>query len=177
MLDLIKAQIPEIAKDIRLNLGKVLDLEQNDGLNAAQILGAALAVAYSLDDKELVAQLNEQINDEALTKAAQLAASLMAMTNIYYRFVHLTDHAEVGHIPAGLRMQGMSNPGVDRVTFETLSLAVSAINGCGVCASSHTRQLIEQGITAAAIARIGRISAVIHAVHVSRKWHQAETGI
>lgn len=177
MLDSIKAQIPEIAKDIRLNLSKVLDLSQNEGLNDAQILGSALAVAYSLGDKELITQLKAHINDDALVNAAQLAASLMAMTNIYYRFVHLTNHAEVGHIPAGLRMQGMMNPGVERVTFEALSLAVSALNGCGVCISSHTRQLSEHGFSAAAIARIGRISAVIHAVHVSRKLNAAENKI
>ncbi|MGL6029077.1 MAG: carboxymuconolactone decarboxylase family protein [Legionella sp.] len=58
-----------------------------------------------------------------------------------------------------------------------LTKTVIKVNGCGVCVSSHTRQLIEQGFMAAAIARIGRISAVIHAVHVSRTWHQAETGI
>ncbi len=169
MFDNIKQSIPEIAKDIRLNLGKVLDLSQNDGLTEGQILGSALAVAYSLADKELVRALEEVITDETLVKAAQLAASLMAMTNIYYRFTHLTENPEVEHVPAGLRMQGMMNPGVDRMTFETLSLAVSALNGCGTCISSHTRQLQEQGFSATAIARIGRISAVIHAVVVSRR--------
>ncbi|CEG58585.1 carboxymuconolactone decarboxylase family protein [Legionella fallonii] len=169
MLENIKQGIPDIAKDIRLNLSKVLDLSQNDGLTEGQILGSALAVAYSLGDKELVTELKEAITDEPLVNAAQLAASLMAMTNIYYRFTHLTGSAEVGHIPAGLRMQGMMNPGVDRVTFETLSLAVSALNGCGTCISSHTRQLQEHGLSAATIARIGRISAVIHAVFVCRQ--------
>lgn len=172
MLDNIKQSIPDIAKDIRLNLSKVLDLSQNDGLTEGQILGSALAVAYSLDDKELISELKEAINDEALVKAAQLAASLMAMTNIYYRFIHLTEHPEIEHVPAGLRMQGMMNPGVDRVTFETLSLAVSAINGCGACISSHTRQLREHGFSAATIARIGRVSAVIHAVVISRQLAQ-----
>jgi alkyl hydroperoxide reductase subunit D len=170
MLDTIKQSIPEIAKDTRLNLGKVLDVSQSDGLKEEQILGSALAVAYFLGDQGLIASLKELIPDEALINAAQLAASLMAMTNIYYRFVHLTENSEVEHIPAGLRMQGMMNPGVDRVTFETLSLAVSALNGCGTCISAHARQLTEHGFSAAAIARIGRISAVIHGVYISRKW-------
>ena len=169
MLDNIKQSIPEIAKDIRLNLGKVLDVSQSDGLNEEQILGSALAVSYSLGDQELIEGLKELITDASLINAAQLASSLMAMTNIYYRFVHLTEHSEVEHVPAGLRMQGMMNPGVDRVTFETLSLAVSALNGCGTCISSHTRQLQEHGFSAAALARIGRISAVIHGVYVSRR--------
>jgi lipoyl-dependent peroxiredoxin subunit D len=62
------------------------------------------------------------------------------------------------------------NPGVSRVIFETLSLAVSALNGCGTCVSSHARQLKEHGFSSAAIARVGRISAVIHAVYVSRQF-------
>lgn len=168
MLENIKQNIPDIAKDIRLNLSKVLDLEQNDGLSEQQILGSALAVAYSLGDQELIKEIKEVVVDEQVINAAQLAASLMAMTNIYYRFTHLTEDSEVEHLPAGLRMQGMMSPGVDRVTFETLSLAVSALNGCGTCVSSHARQLREQGFSAVAIARVGRISAVIHAAYVSR---------
>lgn len=168
MLDVIKAAIPEVAKDIRLNLSKVLDVTQNDGLTAEHIWGSALAIAFSLGDKDLVTACRAEINDDALIRAAQLAASLMAMTNIYYRFTHLTQDSEVEHLPAGLRMQGMMNPGVDRLTFEILSLAVSALNGCGVCISSHTRQLKEQGLSAIAIARIGRISAVLHATSVSK---------
>jgi lipoyl-dependent peroxiredoxin subunit D len=170
MLELIKQSIPDVAKDIRLNLVKVLDLEQNDGLSEQQILGSALAVAFSLGDKELIKELEEGIADEQLISAAQLAASLMAMTNIYYRFTHLTEDSEVEHLPVGLRMQGMMNPGVSRVIFETLSLAVSALNGCGTCVSSHARQLKEHGFSSAAIARVGRISAVIHAVYVSRQF-------
>ncbi|MBL7480266.1 carboxymuconolactone decarboxylase family protein [Legionella bononiensis] len=170
MIENIKNFLPEIAKDIRLNLGKVLDVSMNDGLSKQQILGSALAVAYSLGDKELITEIKEEIDDEQVINASQLAASLMAMTNIYYRFVHLTENPEVEHIPAGLRMQGMMNPGVDRVTFETLSLAVSSLNGCGTCISSHTHQLKEHGFSAAAIARVGRISAVIHAVYVSKRF-------
>ena len=168
MLEHIKVNIPEVAKDIRLNLGKVLEVV-NDGLTTEQLFSSALAVAYTLEDDELIEGLKQELVNTELIRAAQLAASLMAMTNIYYRFVHLTEDAEVGHIPAGLRMQGMMNPGIDKVTFELLCLAVSAVNGCGTCVSSHTHQLREHGLSAGAIAHVGRISAVINAVSVSRK--------
>jgi alkyl hydroperoxide reductase subunit D len=168
MLEHITQTIPDVAKDIRLNLTKVLDLTQNEGLTKEQIVGAALAVSYSLGDKELIIELQGLIANEQLVNAAKLSASLMAMTNIYYRFVHLSENQELEHLPAGLRMQGMMNPGVDRVTFEVLCLAVSALNGCGACISSHARQLQEHGFSTASIARIGRISAVIHAAHVCR---------
>ena len=34
-------------------------------------------------------------------------------------------------MPARLRMNVIGNPGIDKLDFELLSLAVSAINGCG----------------------------------------------
>ncbi|MDI9817901.1 MULTISPECIES: carboxymuconolactone decarboxylase family protein [unclassified Legionella] len=167
MLDNIKQQLPEFAKDIRLNLTKVLDVTQTDGLTEQQVVGAALAVAYHLGNQELTNGLQALTKEEAVIEAAKLAASLMAMSNIYYRFVHLSEQPELAHVPAGLRMQGMMNPGVDRVTFEVLSLAISILNGCGACISAHSRQLKEHGLSAQALSRIGRISAVIHAAHVS----------
>jgi len=168
MLEEIKSQLPEWAKDVRLNLSKVLELSHPDALSHAQINGAALAVAYHLNDRPLIEALKEIAEDDQVDSAAKLAASLMAMTNIYYRYVHLSDHAELGLQPAGLRKQGMVNPGIDKITFEILSLAVSILNGCGACISSHTRQLTEHGLSAQALARVGRIAAVIHATHVTK---------
>ncbi|QRN03162.1 alkyl hydroperoxide reductase [Legionella sp. MW5194] len=167
MLQFIKDLLPEFAKDARVNVGKVLDLEQTDGLSQEQIVGSALAVAYHLGNQPLVAGIKGLQGDFTIEEAAKNAASIMAMNNLYYRFVHLSELPELGQIPAGLRMQGMMNPGTDKVTFEVLSLAVSVLNGCGACISAHSRQLLEHGLTPAAIARVGRISAVIHAVHVS----------
>ncbi|MDP3268695.1 MAG: alkyl hydroperoxide reductase [Legionella sp.] len=136
MLERVKEQIPDIAKDVRINLGKVLDLDQNDGLNREQIVGSALTVAYVLNNEDLIEQLKEHVESEEVINAVKLAVSLMSLTNIYYRFVHLSEDSELSHVPAGLRMQGMMNPGVERVTFESFCLAVSAINGCGMCISS-----------------------------------------
>lgn len=166
MLEITQQQLPEFAKDVRLNLIKVLDLTQTDGLTEQQIIGSALAVAYHLGDKLIVADLLELCKEEKIQGAAKLVASLMAMTNIYYRFIHLSEHEELTQVPAGLRMQGMMNPGIDRLTFEILSLAVSILNGCGACISSHTRQLRGNGVSSQGLARIGRIAAVIHAAHV-----------
>ncbi|WP_131781016.1 carboxymuconolactone decarboxylase family protein [Legionella gresilensis] len=167
MFEQIKEKLPEFAKDTRINLGKVMDLNQTDGLEAQQIVGSALAVAYHLGNKELIQSLETEFETEqTLREAAKLAASLMAMTNIYYRFIHLSEQPELNHVPAGLRMQGMMNPGVDRKTFEVMSLAVSILNGCGACISAHCRNLKEHGFSAQALARIGRITAIIHSTHV-----------
>src|SRR5688572_16850586 len=131
MLDQIKDKIPEIAKDARINLSKAMDLSQTDGLSSEQIIGSALAVAYHLDNKIITESLITEFEvSPSLSDAAKLAASLMAMTNIYYRFVHYSEQPELSHVPAGLRMQGMMNLSTDKATFEVMSLAVSILNGC-----------------------------------------------
>jgi len=167
MLDTLKEKLPEFAKDTKLNLSKVLDVAQTDGLTEQQIYGCALAVAYHIGNPVLIEAFEGEYQDLTLSNAAKLAASLMAMTNIYYRFVHLSEHSQLAHVPAGLRMQGMMNPGIDKATFEAMCLAVSALNGCGACISAHCKHLEEQGVSVHGLARIGRIAAVIHATQVS----------
>lgn len=166
MLETIKDKLPEIAKDARINLSKIMDTTQPDGLTPEQIRGCALAVIYHLNNPFLLDEISEDVSS-ALKEAAKLTASLMAMTNVYYRFIHLAEQPELSHVPAGLRMQGMMNPGVDKPTFEAMSLAVSILNGCGACISAHCKQLKDHGFSVQSLARIGRISAVLHAVHVS----------
>ena len=112
-------------------------------------------------------ELRELNDDPNIDAAAKIAASLMAMSNLYYRFIHLSEQPELGQLPAGLRMQGMMNSGTDAITFEMMCLGVSIVNGCGACISAHSRQLKEHGLTMQALARIGKIAAVLHAVHVS----------
>lgn len=88
----------------------------------------------------------------------------MGMNNIYYRFLHLVEDAEYQSMPARLRMNVIGNPGIDKLDFELLSLAVSAVNGCGLCIISHERKLRDHGVTRETIQSAVRIAAVIHAV-------------
>ena len=87
----------------------------------------------------------------------------MAMNNIYYRFTHLVSDKDYLKMPAKLRMNIIGNPGVDKIDFELYSLAVSAINGCGLCIDSHVKQLINSNIDKSTIAHTIRISSVINA--------------
>ena len=48
--------------------------------------------------------------------------------------------------------------------FELWSLAVSAINGCGMCIDSHEKILRDAGLTAEQIQAAVRIAATVHAV-------------
>jgi alkyl hydroperoxide reductase subunit D len=99
-----------------------------------------------------------------LQLAAWAGHAAGGLNNIYYRFLHLVEDPEYQRLPARLRMNGLGAPGIERRDFELLSLAVSAINGCGLCIGSHERKLREQGIDREAIQSAVRIAAVVHAV-------------
>lgn len=108
----------------------------------------------------------EKLTQDAIS-AAKAAASLMAMNNIYYRFVHLASNKEYGTMPARLRLNVISNPGVDKTDFEVWSLAVSAINGCGICIDAHEKVLRDAGVAATTIQTAVRFAAIIQSVAVA----------
>jgi alkyl hydroperoxide reductase subunit D len=88
------------------------------------------------------------------------------MNNIYYRFTHLVG-GDYPTLPARLRMNVMLRPGVERVDFELWSLAVSAVNGCGMCMESHEKVVRQAGLTQEQVQAAVRIAAVVHAVAVT----------
>lgn len=163
----LKQHLPDYAKDLKINLGNVLDAEQHENLNPSQVWGTALATALASRNKALIQAVEteaREVLDDDYFKAAKAAAAIMGMNNIYYRFVHLSSSDEYGKLPARLRMTVIGSPGIDKADFELLSLAVSAINGCGMCIDSHEKILIKAGVSTKAIQDAVRIAAVIHAV-------------
>ncbi|MEI9985131.1 MAG: carboxymuconolactone decarboxylase family protein [Aliidongia sp.] len=166
-IDAIKAQLPDYAKDLKLNLGNVLN---TPGLTAQQIWGTAVASAIAARNpvvRDAVLAEARQHMSAAAIDAAKAAAAIMAMNNIYYRFVHLASATDYAGMPARLRMNVIANPGVDGLDFELWSLAVSAINGCGMCIDAHEREIVKKGASREAIQAIVRIAAVIHGVAVT----------
>ena len=161
-IETIKNTLPEFAKDIKLNLENVLQADPTAGLDEQHVLAIALASAYTIKHADLVAALESAVDAE-LAQGAKIAATIMAMNNIYYRFVHLVKDKEYQSMPAKLRMSMMAKPGIDGVLFELMSIAVSALNGCGLCLDSHTNKLVKEGVNKAAIQTSVRIAAVIHA--------------
>ncbi|HTY48074.1 MAG TPA: carboxymuconolactone decarboxylase family protein [Steroidobacteraceae bacterium] len=166
-LDTIRERLPEYARDLKLNLGSVLGPTGAPGLTDKQAWAVALAAAIAsrhvplARDIEVLARTH--LSDAELN-GAHAAAAVMGMNNIYYRFLHLVEDAEYQTLPARLRMNVIANPGIDRQDFELLSLAVSAINGCGACVASHERALRQHGLPREAVQSAVRIAAVIHAV-------------
>jgi alkyl hydroperoxide reductase subunit D len=174
-LDELRDSLPEFARDIRLNLGSVLTPQGAPGLAAGQIAAVALAAAIAARNATLTMAIegwaSGQLDDAALN-GARSAAAIMGMNNVYYRFLHLVDDEEYARLPARLRMNVIGNPGIDRIDFELLSLAVSAVNGCGTCVASHERKVREGGLSREAVQSAVRIAAVVHAAAVTLDYAQ-----
>ena len=163
-IEMLKARLPEYAKDLKLNLSS---LAAEQGLSEQQKAGTFIASALATGEPEviraIVAEFAPRLSPEAL-QAAKAAAAIMAMNNIYYRFVHLASSPDYKTLPARLRMNVIGKPGVEKVDFELWSLAVSAVNGCGMCIDSHERELRKAGLGAEQIQAAVRIASVVHAV-------------
>ena len=160
----ITAQLPDFAKDLGLNLSSGL---RQIELTPTQLWGTAIASAYACEDKALLEAIENEAGSNITTeqiKAAKGAAAIMGMNNIYYRFIHLSNHSKYKDMPARLRMNIMKSHGADHNDFELWSLAVSAINGCGMCMEAHDRALRERGVSEDAILAAVRIAASVNAV-------------
>ncbi len=166
-IEQLKDQIPDFARDVRLNLTSMVS---DESLEQQTRYGLFLAAAVATRNPAVIAAM-EELAAEKLTAgaiaAAKSAASVIAMNNVYYRFVHLASNKEYGAMPARLRMNVIGNPGVDRADFELWSLAVSAINGCGACIDAHEKTLQEAGVPAATIHTAVRFAAIIQSVAIA----------
>jgi len=164
-LDALRDRLPAYAKDLSLNLSS---LTGELALTDQQKWGAFVASAQAVGQADVVraieaAATEAGLSEEALT-AAKAAAAIMGMNNVYYRALHLLSNPEYKTLPARLRMNVIANPGVEKADFELWSLAVSAINGCGMCLDSHEAELKTAGVTATQVQAALRIAAVVNAV-------------
>lgn len=162
-IDSLRDTIPDYAKDIRLNLGTLAsETALSDQQKWGAFLASALATGNSPVIKAISAEVAGKLSDEAVT-AAKAAAAIMAMNNVYYRATHLMGAADYKTMPAKLRMNVIGNPGVDKVDFELWSLAVSAINGCGMCLDAHEKVVRKGGLSADQVQTALRIAAAVNA--------------
>ena len=163
-LEALKNRLPEYAKDLKLNLSSLaMEPSLSEQQRAGTFIACALASRNAETTRAIMGEFAPKLSPEALD-AARAAASIMAMNNIYYRFTHLASQPDYKQMPAKLRMNVIGKPGVDKADFELWSLAVSAINGCGMCIDAHDKVLRAAGITAEQIQAAVRIASVVHAV-------------
>jgi alkyl hydroperoxide reductase subunit D len=155
--------LPDYARDLRLNISALLD-EPN--LTDQCKYGLILACAHGTGYRPIVVAAEGEIAGKLSAEAADAArgaAAVMAMNNVYYRFVHFASNPVYEMMPAKLRMNVLCNPGIDKADFELFSVAVSAMNGCGMCIDSHERVLTQHGVNTETIQAAARIAAVIKA--------------
>jgi alkyl hydroperoxide reductase subunit D len=166
-MDALRDRIPEYARDLRLNIASVLTPQGAPGLSEPQLWMTALATAIASRNAELARLIEAEATarlQPAEIEAARAAAAIMGMNNVYYRFLHLVEDEEYARLPARLRMNVIGSPGIARADFELVSLAVSAVNGCGKCVLAHERVLRKHEVSREAVQSAVRIAAVIHAV-------------
>lgn len=161
----LKSQIKDYAKDIRLNLGSVLDTGA-EGLTESQVAQIAIASAYATKNQVVIDEITDEFASkisEAELEAAKSSAVIMAMNNIYYRTIHFAGDDEYMKMSAGLRMQVIASHGIDKIDFELTSIAVSSINGCEFCVKSHVKKVASEGVTKQGVQSTIKIASVINA--------------
>ena len=164
-IDQLKERLPDYARDLKINLGVITN---PSSLTPQQHWGTAVAAALATRQPEVIAAITTAASDAldaAALRAARGAASVMAMNNIYYRFLHFVgDGNDYQALPARLRMQMIGNPGVDPLDFELWCLAASAVTGCGACVVAHDKVVRGKGAQAQHVQDAVRIAAVVHAL-------------
>lgn len=88
-------------------------------------------------------------------------ASLLSANNVFYRFRHFMNKDKYNEIPARIKMNIMARPVTGKEFFELMSLAVSAVNGCEMCVTSHEKSLLELGAKEERVFEAVRLAAVI----------------
>jgi alkyl hydroperoxide reductase subunit D len=175
-LEALRDTLPDYAKDLKLNLSTLAgETVLTDVQKAGTFISCALASRNPALIRATVAQFGGMLSPEALS-GAKAAAAIMGMNNIYYRFLHLVENPDYKTMPAKLRMNVIANPGADKMDFELWCVAVSAINGCGMCIESHEAKLRQHGVSKETIQAAIRIASVMHAVAATLEGEDAMAG-
>lgn len=159
----LKSSLPEYAKDLKLNLSSIA---RSTVLSEQQLWGTLLAAAAATRSATTLREIGEEAADtlsEQAYNAALGAATVMGMNNVFYRGRAFLD-GRYDDLRAGLRMQIIGNPGVDKADFELWSFAVSSINGCQHCLEAHEHTLREAGVSREVIFEALRAAAIVAGV-------------
>jgi lipoyl-dependent peroxiredoxin subunit D len=162
-LETLAAVNHKYIRDLKLNVGAVLG---SQNMTRKEALLLALSIAVNEKNDVLISAFEGLAAKEGAT-ADEIAethgcASLLSVNNVFYRFKHFMAGVEFYQkTPAGLRMSIMMNPAMGKPLFELMSLAVSAVNGCEQCVTSHEYSVREQGADQARVYDAIRLAAVI----------------
>jgi alkyl hydroperoxide reductase subunit D len=150
-------------KDLKINVGNVLNNSQQ--LSRKEVLLLALAIAVNEKFVLLQEAFTRLVRESGASDAeiAEIVAcvSLMNTNNIFYRFRHFVHKEFYDNTPAGIKMSTMANPVLGKEFFELVSLVISAVNGCEMCVSSHERSVLQHGGAESRVLEAVRLGAVI----------------
>jgi alkyl hydroperoxide reductase subunit D len=149
-------------KDLKLNVNTILNPEH---LNAKETALLGLSLAANAKNAALITFFEKQAlaaecSIEEIAEAIA-CASLLASNNVLYRFRHFVKKEKYHQLPGKIRMNIMLKPVMGKELFELLSLAVSAVNGCELCVTSHEHSLIELGLSEEKIFEAVRMASVL----------------
>jgi alkyl hydroperoxide reductase subunit D len=161
-VDSIKETLPDYAKDTRLNIDAVV---KRSTLAPEEAEAVALAAAFATGNSKLWTWMQTQLSDQKEAEAAIIAASLMAMNNVWYPYVEMADDANLTGLPAQLRMNAIAtHGGTTKARFEAYSLSASIVGKCHFCVKAHYETLKKEGYSVEQLRDIGRIASVINSV-------------
>ncbi|MBJ6119410.1 carboxymuconolactone decarboxylase family protein [Pontibacter sp. BT310] len=149
-------------RDLRVNLKSALSGETLT-LKEAYLLALSAAANEENDvlSKAFEEKAIENGADQGEVAEAIACASLLATNNILYRFRHYANKDVYEQQPARVKMNIMMKPVLGKEFFELMSLAISAINGCERCITSHEASIMQLGTTEPRIFDAIRIAAVV----------------
>ncbi len=156
--------LPSYAKDMKLNLSSLVNQPELTTVQTWGTLVASAIACRNVEVTEMIFTEAEKYLTPDQMNGAKAAATIMAMNNVYYRFLHLTPNEKYATIPAKLRMNIMRAHGADHLDFELWCTAVSAINNCGTCVASHEKVLRDKGVPEETILASVRLAAVLHSI-------------
>ena len=162
-LEKLVAADSRFLRDLKLNVANVLG-SNNFTKKEAFLLALAVATNQKNDvlqhSFEAMAK-KEEANDAEIAETIACTA-VMNINNVFYRFRnYMAGNEYYEKTPAGLRMNVMMNPVLGKEFFELMSMAISTVNGCERCVTSHEQSVKQQGASEARIYDAVRLVAVI----------------
>src|SRR6201991_3159889 len=136
-------------KDLKINVGNVLNNTQYLSRKEAVLLALAVAVneKFLLLQESFTGMAKEAGASDAEIAEIIACTSLMNTNNIFYRFRHFIKKEFYENQPAGIKMSIMASPVLGKEFFELVSLVVSSINGCEMCVTSHEKSVLQHNST------------------------------
>jgi len=157
-IESLKNAVPGYAKDLKLNLDS---LARSTNLDEQKKWGPFLACAAATGSATVLREISEEAGDYLSEEAygPPPAARRRARAGRGAAPPPGAMGDDFANERAGLRMNVIANPGVDKADFNLWSFAVSAIGHCEFCTAAHAEDCLKAGISKEGVMDALRIAA------------------